>query len=499
MVKPKETLVKNLEKFAHLVGGQYRSSNLFVMRAQSVDDKLTPKSTGYNFISLIRDDQQPSGTYSGISIKVNPGIEHYRLSLDIGSEGFGDDYQNVVTPGIRRKFGNLQQRIHTYSTKNEKNIECFCALNFADDSNKPELRRIERQYAADDINSHPMDLFAVFVDKPTLADDSIDENQDFWRIYKAMISIYAEMRGWPSNQKERKNVEYFRNSVPNGSNKGNLDVQTILHLLESRHYVVLQGAPGTGKTLLASEIAEKYNSQNVIFTQFHAETTYSDFVGGYQPTEVNDKLSYRYQEGPFIKAIRRAQDAPDEKTLLIIDEINRANLSNVLGESFYLFEDANIQHRPQIILGKDGKDIKGIFHHTLSLGRLPKNLRVIATMNTADRSLAVVDFALRRRFAWYTMKPHEISNKELLDGEQFHKKEFERFQSIFEMYATSAELPLQPGQAYFITRPGQHFEERIRYELLPLIREYLESGFLSGAENQFNQFFVDEINEPIYL
>lgn len=310
-MKPKEILIKNLEKFAHLVGGQYRNSNLFITRAQSVDDKLTPKGDRYNFISLIRNDQQSSGPYSGISIKVNPGIEHYRLSLDIGSEGFGDDYQNVVTPGIRRKFSNLQRRIHTFSDKNDKNIECFCALNFADDSSKPELKRIEKQYASDDINSHSMDLFAVFVDKPTLNNESIDENQDFWRIYKAMISIYAEMRRWPSNKKERKNIEYFRNSIPNDSNSTDLDLQTILQLLESRHYVVLQGAPGTGKTLLASEVAREYGPQNVIFTQFHAETTYSDFVGGYQPVEVNDKLSYRYQEGPFIKSIKRAQAAPN--------------------------------------------------------------------------------------------------------------------------------------------------------------------------------------------
>lgn len=168
----------------------------------------------------------------------------------------------------------------------------------------------------------------------------------------------------------------------------------------------------------------------------------------------------------------------------------------MLGESFYLFENTNIQYRPQIILGKTGKDVKGNSQHALSLGKLPDNLAVIATMNTADRSLAVVDFALRR-FAWYTLKPHEI--KDCSDGEYFHKEEFERFQSIFEMYATSAELPLQPGQAYFITRSGQSFEERIRYELLPLIREYLNSGFLSDAANQFNQFFMDEINEPIYL
>ena len=90
-------------------------------------------------------------------------------------------------------------------------------------------------------------------------------------------------------------------------------------------------------------------------------------------------------------------DNPKQKVLLIIDEINRANLSNVLGPVFYLFEYQSGVRNVRVKLGD------------MELEKLPDNLHVIATMNTADRSLAVVDFALRRRFAWYTLRPHEIS------------------------------------------------------------------------------------------
>ncbi|KRL75017.1 hypothetical protein FC95_GL002099 [Lentilactobacillus kefiri DSM 20587 = JCM 5818] len=483
-----------MEKFAHIVGGEYRKSNLFVTRA-SVDKDLTADpDTNYNFISLIRPDQQPSGPYSGISIKVNPGEKHYRLSLDIGSEGFGDDYQLVATPGIRRKFVELQSRIHQYSENNEKNISCFCALNFTDDSSKPELKKMETEYADDHLDSHPMDLFAVFVDKPTLRETSTNENEDFWKIYKFMIAIYAELRNWPSNKSQRKHVRLFETVLPDDTADAKSELSAVKQLLEDRRYVVLQGAPGTGKTFLTSKIASEYQ-KNVVFTQFHAETSYSDFVGGYQPIEIDGHLSYKYQEGPLIKAIRMALAAKDRPTLLIVDEINRANLSNVLGESFYLFETTGIIDRPRIQLGESD----GTSHEPLYLKHLPYNLRVVATMNTADRSLAVIDFALRRRFAWYTMMPIELSDKDLEDNGSFHKEEFERIQSIFEMYATSDEMLMQPGQAYFITKAGQSFSSRVKYELLPLIREYLDNGFLSSAADQFNQFFVDEINEPIYL
>ena len=121
--------------------------------------------------------------------------------------------------------------------------------------------------------------------------------------------------------------------------------------------------------------------------------------------------------------------------MLIIDEINRANLSNVLGQVFYLFEYQMQESQVNIKVSDD-----------LHLSSLPDNFYVIATMNTADRSLAVVDFALRRRFAWYTMKPHPI----LLMGEnQFFKDDFNRINTIFEQYARDEELSLMPGQGYF--------------------------------------------------
>jgi 5-methylcytosine-specific restriction protein B len=116
-------------------------------------------------------------------------------------------------------------------------------------------------------------------------------------------------------------------------------------------------------------------------------------------------------------------------------------------------------------------------------------------MNTADRSLDVVDFALRRRFAWYTLKPHII---EPTGNKKFFEKDFSKFDDVFNWYANSEELSLQPGQAYFIAENEEEMKDRIKYELLPLIREYLAEGLIVNAKDEFSKYFYDRIGEVLF-
>ena len=167
--------------------------------------------------------------------------------------------------------------------------------------------------------------------------------------------------------------------------------------------------------------------------------------------------------------------------LLIIDEINRANLSNVLGPVFYLFEKYSGANR--IFKIKVGD---------IEIDKLPENLYVIGTMNTADKSLAVVDFALRRRFTWITIKPH------IIDCGNFMKKYFLEFEDIFMRHATDEELNLQPGQSYFIAENEDEMKRRLKYELMPLIKEYINEGFLLSAKDEFINYFYNKIGELMY-
>ncbi len=178
-------------------------------------------------------------------------------------------------------------------------------------------------------------------------------------------------KDWPSNQSQRKEVERaLRAKVKLEATDSAKEVTA---LLRERKFVVLQGAPGTGKTRTAKIVAKSLAGK-VFFTQFHAETSYSDFVHGIVPDTSENELLYRKQAGILDDAIQFSIKNPYPSTVLIVDEINRANLSNVLGPVFYLFE-----------YKMEESDVEIEISPGLSVKKLPENFFVIATMNTADR------------------------------------------------------------------------------------------------------------------
>ena len=166
-------------------------------------------------------------------------------------------------------------------------------------------------------------------------------------------------------------------------------------LLERKKNVILQGAPGTGKTYLARRLAWDVvgckDSSRVAFVQFHQSYAYEDFVQGLRPTKAG---TFEVRDGTFVRFCKQAAARPDEKYVFIIDEINRANVSKVFGELLMLIE---ADHRGETCtLPYDEGDAQF---------SVPDNVYLIAMMNTADRSLAFMDYALRRRFAFFNMVP----------------------------------------------------------------------------------------------
>ncbi len=181
-------------------------------------------------------------------------------------------------------------------------------------------------------------------------------------------------------------------------------LEDIVELLEDKGQVILYGPPGTGKTYLAQELAKELVSHESRRTlvQFHPSTSYEDFFEGYRPAGASDDGGIRYKltPGPLARMAAQASAAPKQDHVMIIDEINRANLPRVFGELLFLLEyrDKSVQtlYRPEEPF------------------RLPKNLWFIGTMNTADRSIALVDAALRRRFHFVPFFPDRYPIKGLL-------------------------------------------------------------------------------------
>ena len=175
-------------------------------------------------------------------------------------------------------------------------------------------------------------------------------------------------------------------------------------LLNSKRQVILYGPPGTGKTYLGLKVASALcPPENVRLVQFHPAYSYEDFFEGYRPVS-GDKgqVSFGLKAGPFRRIVEDAREHPDQPYVLIVDEINRANLAKVFGELYFLLE-----YRDEAIdLLYSEEDSKQF--------SLPKNVLLIGTMNTADRSIALVDSAMRRRFAFLSLHPDDDHLKPVL-------------------------------------------------------------------------------------
>lgn len=178
-------------------------------------------------------------------------------------------------------------------------------------------------------------------------------------------------------------------------------LRDLISLVQSRKQVVLYGPPGTGKTYLAQELAEHLTDRDAVtLVQFHPSYAYEDFVEGFRPVPAEDRsVGFVLTPGPLRDLVRKARNDP-RPHVLIIDEMNRAHLAKVFGELYFLLEYRDRSIRLQYSPGESFS--------------LPENVYVIGTMNTADRSIALLDAAIRRRFAFEEMHPEVPPVRDLL-------------------------------------------------------------------------------------
>ncbi len=246
--------------------------------------------------------------------------------------------------------------------------------------------------------------------------------------------------------------------------------------IDRKKQAIFQGSPGTGKTFLAQKLAQHLTSEGDGFwelIQFHSAYTYEDFIQGIRPQSEDGKLTYPVVPGRFLEFCQKAALCQDT-CVLIIDEINRANLSQVFGELMYLLEY---------------RDAKIPLAGSRELFSIPENVRIIGTMNTADRSIALVDHALRRRFAFITLSP----NYEIL--RQYHKEietDFSVEGLIQELEKINQEINdpnYQVGVSFFLRT---NIEEEIQDIWQMEIEPYLEEYFFAQPE-KVDDFRWDKI------
>ena len=246
----------------------------------------------------------------------------------------------------------------------------------------------------------------------------------------------------------------------------------VADLLANRRYVIVQGPPGTGKTMMARELLDENYRGRGRTVQFHPNTTYENFIGGLAPANTAGDLGLRFAPTPgsLMEAAAQAHEDPSHEYLLHIDEINRADLSKVLGEAIFLLEPTDSDRRIDLPY-----DFGDPFHRTLFL---PGNLHILGTMNSADRSIAIVDVAVRRRFAFESLWPR----MSVVEGHGCltMQNAFRELTSIFIEHATEDAFSLVPGHSYFLEMDESRAKQHLRVNLMPLLEEYLTQGYVSG-------------------
>lgn len=273
------------------------------------------------------------------------------------------------------------------------------------------------------------------------------------------------------------------------------ELEHLVGLLARKKNLVLQGPPGVGKTFVAKRLAyllmAAKDETRSAFVQFHQAYTYEAFVQGFRPASGG---GFELRHGPFLDlaGLARSADA-DEAHVLVIDEINRGNLGKILGELMMLIEPDKRDERWAIRLPHSKND--ETFY-------VPENLHIIGTMNTADRSLAVVDYALRRRFVFFELRPAwgRARLNAFLERNGLSPRQVERLTA--QVGAVNRQIREDPqlgrgfeiGHSYFCA-PAPDAEAWIadvyRYEILPLLEEYWFDAPGQLAEARAHLGFTD--------
>lgn len=454
---------------------------------QSAKDKVQFRcpeiKEGISYAAIIDKSNPTSGAYGGMSFVIFPAKDKQSpclISMCLGTQGLNPDEMILGKPGHARKMKAICSWI------NNKSNTGMTAWAKDDpvrmDKDIPENIKEKFSIYGDVFQRYGKELYAIFI-----PNNDIDVTKE---ILQSFLNVFfKEKNSFPlaasKKNAEKIEAEYFKHIMPDYSEA------EVFERLNKQSFVIIQGPPGTGKTRMALNLIKKEYNNNGFSIQFHPNTTYEDFIGGLFPKDQKDSnLGFLFspKHGYLLEAINNAKKKPDEKYLLHIDEINRADLSKVLGEAIFLFERKLKQIDPirKINLSYSFPGFPD------NLIELPENLHILGTMNSADRSIAILDVAVRRRFAFIEIWPqlNVLDNCKSCD---LMKNAFKGLINIFVEHAPEEVFNLLPGHSYFLCDDENESKKLLKFNLVPLLEEYIWQGYVSSFDDKVKAYIQEII------
>lgn len=431
------------------------------------------------FAAILGPDQELSGPYGGMSVVLFPSDsaeEPALVALVVGTNGLAPDEMILGRPGHARKCAAIASWMNqmlpssAWAKRDPVRIDLEMPKTLSP--------RLEPWQSA--VGKYGKVLYLTFAPPKRR---TADTDEKVTRAVTAVFDLFFDERRINLKKDAEVEAEHLRRSWMKAILPATTETE-VRDLLTARRFVVIEGPPGTGKSDMAARLLSTVYAKRGRIIQFHPGTTYESFVGGLGPKEGGQLgFSFHPVAGHLLEAARAARETPESPHLLVIDEINRADLSKVLGEALYLFEPGQPERTVTLAHSFPG------FGNTF---QIPPNLHVLGTMNSADRSIAILDVAVRRRFAFVPLWP-QLEVVEAQPRATKLREHFHELLSLFIEHATDDSLALMPGHAYFLGTDAEA-EVRMATGVKPLLEEYLAQGYVAGFADEIRAF-VDRIRQ----
>lgn len=426
----------------------------------------TPKLDGEKnvpFSAIINPSAPDSGGYSGMSFVIFPVKNgHPMIAMVVGTMGLSPDEHILGKPGHSRKVNAIAKWLNNAFRAKDNGKPIAWAKQEALRIDKAVPKNVQDSFQSYQaiFAKYGKEIYGFCEGHPNVLEHAL----------KVFLDLHFEERNClplSAYREEHADLKskYFDFLMPKTNE------QEVLDLLKARRFVILQGPPGTGKTRLSQELLKNHYHDNGTTIQFHPNTTYETFIGGLFPeTSGNQQvgLSFVLKKGSLLEAVEAAKNNASQNYLLVIDEINRADLAKVLGEAIFCLEPY------------DDREVRLNYEYE-GIGpklSLPKNLHILGTMNTADRSIAILDVAIRRRFAFVDLWPDNSVVEKL--GTKESLALYQKMLSVFVEYANEDSMALVPGHSYFLKYKNMDQVAYLKTNLLPLLKEYMANGYVAS-------------------